>query len=146
MTGTTTRAAAQAEGLVRRYGSGPAAVTALDGAVAAAAGILLGIGLAHGLAALLATFGLALSMSALALPAAGLAASWAAGLTITVAAAVPPTWRATRVASVQHCATPFAELLPAIGPARRAARMNMLAAITTEQVPCLGEDNKGKTQ
>jgi putative ABC transport system ATP-binding protein len=31
MMGTTARVAAQAEGLVRRYGSGPAAVTALDG-------------------------------------------------------------------------------------------------------------------
>jgi putative ABC transport system permease protein len=75
--------------------------SALVGAVAAATGILLGIGLARGLAALLATFGLSLPMNALALPAAGLAASWAAGLTITVAAAVPPSWRATRVAPVQ---------------------------------------------
>jgi putative ABC transport system permease protein len=75
--------------------------SALVGAVAAATGILLGIGLARGLVALLASFGLSLPTSAPALPAAWLAASWAAGLTITVAAAVPPAWRATRVAPVQ---------------------------------------------
>jgi putative ABC transport system permease protein len=75
--------------------------SALVGAVSAAAGILLGIGLARGLVALLAGFGLSLPTNAPALPAAGLAASWAAGLTVTVAAAVPPAWRATRVAPVQ---------------------------------------------
>jgi putative ABC transport system permease protein len=74
---------------------------ALLGAVAAAAGILLGIGLARGLSALLATFGLPLPVSGLALPLARLAVSWAAGLVITVAAAIPAAWRATRLAPVQ---------------------------------------------
>jgi putative ABC transport system permease protein len=75
--------------------------SALLGAVAAAARVIAGIGLARGLAALLAGFGLALPITGLSLPANWLTASFATGVVITVAAAVPPAWRATRVAPVQ---------------------------------------------
>src|SRR5215469_17020471 len=71
------------------------------GAVAAAAGVLLGIGLARGLAALLASFGVALPITGLSIPAAGVAWAFAVGVAITVVAAIPPAWRATRVAPVQ---------------------------------------------
>jgi putative ABC transport system permease protein len=74
---------------------------ALLGAVAAAVGVLAGLGLARGLAALLSTFGLSLPVSGLAVPPAGAAAAFGAGLAITVIAAVPPAWRATQVAPVQ---------------------------------------------
>ena len=74
---------------------------ALLGAVAAAVGVLAGIGLARGLAALLSTFGLSLPVSQLAVPAAGTAAAFGLGLAVTVVAAIPPAWRATHVAPVQ---------------------------------------------
>ena len=77
------------------------AEAALLGAVAAGLGVLLGLGLARGLAALLSGFGVSLPVSSLAVPVAGTAAAFAAGLAITVIAAVPPAWRATRVAPVQ---------------------------------------------
>ena len=74
---------------------------ALLGAAAAAAGVLLGIGLARGLTALLSGFGLSLPITGLVVPPAWTAASFAAGLAVTVAASIPPAWRATRVAPVQ---------------------------------------------
>jgi putative ABC transport system permease protein len=74
---------------------------ALLGAVAAAVGVLAGVGLARGLAALLATFGLSLPVSGLVVPPTSAAASFGAGLAVTVVAAVPPAWRATRVAPIQ---------------------------------------------
>jgi putative ABC transport system permease protein len=74
---------------------------ALLGAVSALAGVLLGIALARGLAALLSGFGLSLPLSGLVVPPAGAVASFGAGLLTTVAAAIPPAWRATRVAPVQ---------------------------------------------
>src|SRR5215471_10645596 len=67
----------------------------------AAVGVLAGIGLARGLAALLSAFGLSLPVSQLAVPAAGTAAAFGLGLAVTVVAAIPPAWRATRVAPVQ---------------------------------------------
>jgi putative ABC transport system permease protein len=74
---------------------------AVLGGVAAAGGVLLGIGLARGLAALLAGFGVALPITGLSVPSAGVAGSFAAGLAITVIAAIPPAWRAAMVAPVQ---------------------------------------------
>ena len=74
---------------------------ALLGCAGAIAGVLLGIALARGLAALLATFGAALPVSGLVVPVAGTVASFGAGLVVTMAAAVPPAWRATGVAPVQ---------------------------------------------
>lgn len=74
---------------------------ALLGGAAAAFGVLAGIGLARGLAALLSVFGLSLPVGSLVVPPAGTVASFAAGLTVTVVAAVPPAWRSTRVAPVQ---------------------------------------------
>jgi len=74
---------------------------ALLGAAAALAGVLLGVALARGLAALLAGFGLSLPITGLVVPAAGVVVAFGSGLAITVAAAVPPALRATRVAPVQ---------------------------------------------
>jgi putative ABC transport system permease protein len=73
----------------------------LLGIAAAAAGVLLGIVLARGLAALLSGFGVSLPITGLVVPPAGVAASLAAGLVVTVIAAVPPAWRATRVTPLQ---------------------------------------------
>jgi putative ABC transport system permease protein len=94
--------------LMRAIGAGRGQVfrsvlgeAALLGAVSALAGVLLGIALARGLAALLSGFGLSLPLSGLVVPLAGAAASFGAGVATTVAAAVPPAWRATRVAPVQ---------------------------------------------
>jgi putative ABC transport system permease protein len=74
---------------------------ALLGAVAAGVGVLAGVGLARGLAALLSTFGLSLPVAGLVVPPVGAAAAFGAGLAITVAAAIAPAWRATQVAPVQ---------------------------------------------
>jgi putative ABC transport system permease protein len=74
---------------------------ALLGAVASVAGVLIGIGLAQGLAALLASFGAALPISGLVVPPAGVIAALAAGLGTTLIAAIPPAWRATTVAPIQ---------------------------------------------
>lgn len=73
---------------------------ALLGTVASAGGVLLGLGLARGLAALLSAFGVSLPVTGLVVPPAGVAGSFAAGLAVTVIAAIPPAWRATRVAPV----------------------------------------------
>ena len=99
----------------------------LLGAAAAAAGVLLGIGLARGLAALLSGFGVSLPISGLEVPATGAAASFGAGLVITVVAAVPPAWRATRVAPVQA----LRDAVPApagFSPGRLAAGLAVTAA------------------
>jgi len=74
---------------------------ALLGAVASAVGVALGLGLARGLAALLAAFGVSLPITGLVIPPAEAAGSFAAGVAITVAAAIPPAWRATMVAPIQ---------------------------------------------
>jgi putative ABC transport system permease protein len=101
-------------GQVFRSVLGEAAVL---GTIASAAGVLLGVGLARGLAALLSSFGVALPITGLVLPPAGLAVSLAAGVAVTVAAAVPPAWRATSVAPVQA----LRDAVPAPGrfPGRR---------------------------
>jgi putative ABC transport system permease protein len=103
-------------GQVFRSVLGEAAVL---GTVASAAGVVGGIGLARGLGALLSTFGVALPITGLVLPPASLALSLAAGTAVTVAAAVPPAWRATRVAPVQA----LRDAVPAPGgfPGRRLA-------------------------
>jgi putative ABC transport system permease protein len=73
----------------------------LLGAVSAGSGVVVGVVLARGLAALLGAFGLALPAAGLVIPPAGASAAFGAGLVITIAAAVPPAWRATGVAPVQ---------------------------------------------
>ena len=73
----------------------------LLGVASAATGVALGIALARGLTALLDTFGLSLPTAGLVVPPGGSAAAFSAGLAVTVVAAVPPAWRATRVAPVQ---------------------------------------------
>jgi putative ABC transport system permease protein len=94
--------------LLRTLGAGRGQVfrsvlgeAALLGAGAAVVGVLLGVGLARGLAALLSGFGLSLPITGLVVPPAGVAAAFGTGLVITVVAAVPPAWLATRVAPVQ---------------------------------------------
>lgn len=93
--------------LLRTIGAGRGQVfrsvlgeAALLGTAAAAVGVLLGIALARGLAALLSSFGASLPITGLVVPPAGALASFAAGLAVTLVAAVPPAWRATRVAPV----------------------------------------------
>jgi putative ABC transport system permease protein len=73
----------------------------LVGTAGAFVGVLLGVALARGLAALLATFGASLPISGLVVPVADTALSFGAGLVVTIVAAVPPAWRATGVAPVQ---------------------------------------------
>lgn len=92
------RALGGARGQVFRSVLGEAA---LVGVAAAFVGVLLGVALARGLAALLATFGASLPIAGLVVPVAGAALSFGAGLVVTVVAAVPPAWRATGVAPVQ---------------------------------------------
>jgi putative ABC transport system permease protein len=93
--------------LLRTIGAGRGQVfrsvlgeAALLGTAAAPAGVLLGIALARGLAALLSSFGASLPITGLVVPPVGTVASLAAGLAVTLLAAVPPAWRATRVAPV----------------------------------------------
>jgi putative ABC transport system permease protein len=74
---------------------------AILGVLASVAGASLGLGLARGLAALLSSFGLALPISGLQVPQAGITVTLAAGIGITLIAAVPPAWRATRVSPIQ---------------------------------------------
>jgi putative ABC transport system permease protein len=100
---------------------------ALLGVVAAFAGVLLGIGLARGLAALLSGFGVSLPISGLQVPLAGVAVSFGSGLVITIVAAVPPAWRATRVAPVQA----LRDAVPAAGgfsPRRLVCGLTVMAA------------------
>jgi putative ABC transport system permease protein len=112
--------------LLRTLGAGRGQVfrgvlgeAALLGIAAAAAGVLLGIALARGLAALLSGFGVSLPVAGLVVPPAGVTVSLAAGLVVTVIAAVPPAWRATRVAPLQ--ALRDAVPTPAGFPGRRLA-------------------------
>jgi putative ABC transport system permease protein len=85
------------------------AEAALLGAAGAAAGVGLGLGLARGLAALLSAFGFSLPISGLVLPGPGLALAAGTGIAITVAASLPPAWRATRIAPVQAMRDPAPE-------------------------------------
>jgi putative ABC transport system permease protein len=143
MMGTAARAAARAEGLVRRYGSGPAAVTALDrvtieiGIVNTLAlsvaertrelGLLRAIGMRRsqlgrmigGESLTIGGIGTALGLGA------ALAAAFTRSHQLTVS--IP----AGQVI-IYAVAAAFAGLLAAIGPVRRAAGMNMLAAMTPE--------------
>jgi putative ABC transport system permease protein len=86
-------------------------------AVASVAGVVLGLGMARGLAALLSAFGFSLPVSGLVLPAAELAVTIGTGIAITVIASLAPAYRATRVSPVQ--AMRDAAPGPARFPARR---------------------------
>jgi putative ABC transport system permease protein len=65
------------------------------------AGAVLGIAVAKGLAALLATFGVSLPITGLSVPPLQVALACTVGLVTTLAAALAPAYRATRVAPVQ---------------------------------------------
>src|SRR5215469_3067723 len=77
------------------------AEAAAVGVAGVLAGALLGIGVARGLAALLGTFGLALPITGLSVPLLQVALACVIGLVTTLAAALAPAYRATRVAPVQ---------------------------------------------
>ncbi|MBV9203862.1 MAG: ABC transporter permease [Actinobacteria bacterium] len=109
--------------LARALGAGAGQVfrsvlaeAAILAAAASLAGAALGLGMARALAALLAVFGFALPVSGLVLPAAGLAVAIGTGIAMTVAASLPPAFRATRIAPVQAMRDPAPE------PARFGAR------------------------
>jgi putative ABC transport system permease protein len=101
-----TRALGASAGQVFRSVLAEAAILAAAGG---AVGVGLGLALARGLAALLSAFGFSLPVSGLVLPAAELALAIGTGIAITVAAALPPAWRATRVAPVQAMRDPSPE-------------------------------------
>ncbi len=109
-----------------------AAEAALLAAAASAVGVGLGLGLAKGLAALLSAFGFSLPISGLALPVGELVVAIGTGIAMTVVAALPSAWRATRVAPVQAIRDPAPE--PARFPASRL--INGLA-VTTAGVAAL---------
>jgi putative ABC transport system permease protein len=77
------------------------AEAAVMGTAGAVSGAVLGIAVSRGLAALLGAFGLSLPAAGLTVPAAQVALGCLLGLAVTLAAALAPAWRATRVAPVQ---------------------------------------------
>src|SRR5690348_2308708 len=94
--------------LLRALGAGRGQVfrsvlaeAALVGMAGAAAGAVLGLAVSKGLAALLSAFGVALPVSGLSVPPAQVALAGVIGLVTTLAAALIPAYRATRVAPVQ---------------------------------------------
>jgi len=94
--------------LLRALGAGRGQVfgsvlaeAAAVGVAGVLAGALLGIGVARGLAALLGTFGLSLPISGLSVPLPQVILACVIGLVTTLAAALAPAYRATRVAPVQ---------------------------------------------
>src|SRR5205823_265504 len=74
--------------------------SAVVGLIASAAGVLAGLGLGWGLQRLFAGFGAGVPSGPVVLPPSAVAISMAAGLVVTVAAAVIPARSATRVAPV----------------------------------------------
>jgi putative ABC transport system permease protein len=77
------------------------AEAAAVGIAGAVAGAVLGLAVSRGLVALLSAFGLSLPAAGLSVPLAQVALGCVLGLAVTVAAAVAPAVRATRVAPVQ---------------------------------------------
>src|SRR5215470_7997196 len=77
------------------------AEAAAVGIAGAAAGAVLGLAVSRGLVALLSAFGLSLPAAGLSVPLAQVALGCVLGLAVTVAAAVAPAVRATRMAPVQ---------------------------------------------
>jgi putative ABC transport system permease protein len=104
MTGQRSRQLA----LLRALGAGRGQVfgsvlaeAAAVGAAGVLAGAVLGLGVAKGLAALLGAFGLSLPVTSLSVPLPQVALACLIGLVTTLAAALAPAYRATRVAPVQ---------------------------------------------
>ena len=94
--------------LLRALGAGRGQVfrsvlaeAAVTGAAAALVGVAAGIAVARGLAALLSAFGLSLPVTGLVVPPGQVAAAGGIAVATTVAAALAPAWRATRVAPVR---------------------------------------------
>ena len=77
------------------------AEAAAVGTLGAAAGAVLGVVVSRGLTALLSAFGLSLPVTGLSVPPAQVALGCGLGLAVTLAAALAPAVRATRVAPVQ---------------------------------------------
>jgi putative ABC transport system permease protein len=92
------RALGAGRGQVFRSVLAEAAAVGIAGVLA---GAVLGIAVAKGLAALLATFGVSLPITGLSVPPLQVALACGVGLVTTLAAALAPAYRATRVAPVQ---------------------------------------------
>jgi putative ABC transport system permease protein len=73
----------------------------LVGAASAAAGLALGVGMAHGLVALMNVFGLSMPSAPIVVEAGTVVAGMLVGVVVTVVAAVAPARRATRVLPVE---------------------------------------------
>jgi hypothetical protein len=153
MMGTTARVAARAEGLVRRYGSGPAGVTALDGvSIDIRAGSFTAVMGPSGSAECTRELGLlravgmrrgqlGLMIAGESLIVGGIGAALGTALVLGLGAALAAAFTRSQQLTVAipagqiviyAFAAAFTGVLAAIGPAHRAARMNMLAAVTTE--------------
>jgi putative ABC transport system permease protein len=100
----------------------------LVGAVASVLGGALGLGLAKGLAALLSGFGVSLPLTSLAVPWGGLVIALAAGVGVTLAASVPPAFRATRVPPVAAMRAVAVASSAGAGRRRLAAGLVLIAA------------------
>ena len=96
--------------------------SAIVGLIASAAGVLAGLGLGWGLQRLFAGFGAGVPSGPVVLPPSAVAVSMAAGLVVTVAAAVIPARSATRVAPVAALGGQHEQ------PARAGARWLRVAA------------------
>lgn len=101
------------------------AEAAMLGVTSSVLGALLGVAVARGLAALLSGFGLSLPITGLVIPPAGLVVALGAGIGITLIAAVPPAWRATRVAPIQA----LRDAVPA--PSAFSARRLLVGSVMT---------------
>lgn len=104
LTGQRTRELALLRALGARRGQvfrSVLAEAAAVGTAAAVAGAGLGIAVARGLAALLAAFGLSLPVTGLVVPPGQVSLAAGVAVATTLAAALVPAWRATRVAPVQ---------------------------------------------
>jgi putative ABC transport system permease protein len=132
----------RAVGATRRQVLGGIVVEAVViGLVAAAAGLLAGVGLAVGIRELLAAVGIEVPTTSAAVEPRTVVAALLVGVVVTVVAAVAPAWSATRVAPVEALrdATPVGQ---AIGPFRRTAGWALLGVGVAGLLVCAVVGNR----